>query len=115
MLMVASVVGAQQRQGASDVSPRLLDGLGNHTHPITTSSPRAQRFFDQGLSLAYAFNHEEAKRSFLEGARLDPACAMCWWGVALVLGPNINASMDPAVTTEAVRAARKASSLGSRV
>ncbi|HSR68932.1 MAG TPA: hypothetical protein VLU25_13425 [Acidobacteriota bacterium] len=73
----------------------LLEGMSDHTHPITTSSPRAQRFFDQGLVLAYGFNHAEARRAFQEAARLDPQCAMCYWGQALVLGPNINSMMDP--------------------
>ncbi len=63
--------------------------------PVTTRSADSQRFFDQGIRLAYAFNHAEAERSFREAARLDADCAMCWWGVAFVLGPNINAPMFP--------------------
>ena len=89
-------------------TPRLLGGLGSHHHQITTKSAQAQRFFDQGLSLAYAFNHPEAKRSFEEAARLDVSCAMCHWGIAYVLGPNINASMDPAANAEAYAASRRA-------
>ncbi|HVK63233.1 MAG TPA: hypothetical protein VM694_02095 [Polyangium sp.] len=72
----------------------LLEGMGSLHRPITTSVPAAQRYFNQGLTLAYAFNHAEAERSFLEAARLDPRCAMCFWGAALVLGPNINAPMS---------------------
>ncbi len=72
----------------------LLEGMGAYHYAITTSSPRAQRFFDQGLVLSYGFNHAEAERAFREAARLDPECAMCSWGIALVLGPNINAPMD---------------------
>src|SRR5690606_2179188 len=64
-------------------APALLDGLGAHNWPITTSSPTAQRYFDQGLALTYGFNHEAAVRSFEAGTRLDPACAMCFWGIAL--------------------------------
>ena len=94
---------------------RLLQGLGGHHYTITTTSPEAQRFFDQGLVLAYAFNHPEAKRSFDEAVRLDPSCAMCHWGVALVLGPNINATMDPAVNAEAYAAARRALALAHNV
>ncbi len=90
---------------------KLLGGLGSHRHEITTKSPQAQRFFNQGLALAYAFNHPEAKRSFEEAARLDPSCAMCHWGIAFVLGPNINASMDPAVSAEAYAASRRALTL----
>ena len=62
---------------------------------MTTSSPRAQLFINQGVNLAWAFNHAEAGRAFREAARLDPSCAMAYWGQALVLGPNINAVMDP--------------------
>jgi tetratricopeptide (TPR) repeat protein len=68
--------------------------MGSHHHPITTGSEEAQRFFDQGLVLAYGFNHAEAVRSFREAQRLDPACAMCYWGEALALGPNINSVME---------------------
>ncbi len=75
-------------------APRLQD-LGELAHPITTSAPRAQLFFNQGLVLSYGFNHKEARRAFQEVARLDPEAAMAWWGQALVLGPNINAPMAP--------------------
>ncbi|MFI5171607.1 MAG: hypothetical protein ACHQFW_04410 [Chitinophagales bacterium] len=74
----------------------LFDNMGKLHYQVTTKSKNAQRFFDQGLSLAYAFNHQEAARSFKEAARLDSTCAMAYWGWALVLGPNINAPMDPA-------------------
>jgi tetratricopeptide (TPR) repeat protein len=89
-------------------SARLLEGLGAHHHPITTAMPEAQRFFDQGLILAFAFNHSEAFHSFKEAARLDPNCAMCYWGQALVLGPNINTPMDPADAPKAWAALQKA-------
>jgi tetratricopeptide (TPR) repeat protein len=93
----------------------LLDGLGSHRFTITTTNPQAQRFFNQGLALAYAFNHPEARRSFDEAVRLDPSCAMCHWGVAFVLGPNINAPMDPAVNGEAYAASRRALGLAPKV
>jgi tetratricopeptide (TPR) repeat protein len=93
----------------------FLPGLGNHHHPITTSSALAQRYFDQGLSLAYAFNHAEAKRSFEAALRLDPGCAMCHWGIAYVLGPNMNAPMDTASNAEARQAAQRALALSQRV
>jgi tetratricopeptide (TPR) repeat protein len=86
----------------------LFDDLGSHHHPVTTKSKEAQRYFDQGLTLAYAFNHPEAERSFREAARLDPDCAMAWWGAALVLGPNINRPMDPADGPRAWDALQKA-------
>ncbi len=76
------------------LAPRLLD-LGSHTFPVTTSSSQAQVYVDQGVKLAYGFNHAEAGRAFREAARRDPECAMAYWGQALVLGPNINAPMDP--------------------
>ncbi len=73
----------------------LFDNLGDLHHAVTTNSEQAQRYFDQGLRLVYAFNHDEAVRSFREAARLDPSCAMAYWGVALALGPNINLPTDP--------------------
>lgn len=77
------------------VGATLLEGLGNHHFPITTSKPEAQRWFDQALMLTYGFNHDAAERSFLRAAEIDPECAMCWWGAALVVGPHVNAAMDP--------------------
>jgi tetratricopeptide (TPR) repeat protein len=71
----------------------LLPDLGAHRRAVTTSVPEAQAFFDQGLALAYGFNHDEAARSFARAAQLDPTCAMCFWGAALTLGPNYNIPM----------------------
>ncbi len=79
---------------AGDAEPPLWQGLGTLHHPISTSSERAQRYFDQGLRLAYAFNHAEAWRAFKQAQALDPGCAMCFWGEAFVLGANINAPME---------------------
>jgi len=70
-----------------------LTGMGDLHMPVTTRSEKAQRFFDQGVVLAYGFNFAEAERSFREAARLDPECAMAYWGIALALGPNYNAPM----------------------
>ncbi len=89
----------------------LFDNLGDHRYPITTSSTTAQRYFDQGLILAFGFNHAEAARSFRQAYRLDPNCAMCYWGEALVLGPNINAPMDPDTAPQAHESVQKALSL----
>jgi tetratricopeptide (TPR) repeat protein len=80
----------------------LLDGMGDHHRAVTTSSAEAQRFFDQGLVLAYAYNLEEAVRSFQEAARLDPGCAMAYWGLALAWGPHIN---NPLMEEKASKAA----------
>mgnify|MGYP001225577312 CR=1 FL=1 len=72
----------------------LFDGMGDHRHAITTSDPDAQRYFDQGLIIDFAFNHAESIRSFRAGQTLDPECAMCYWGEALALGPNINVTSN---------------------
>jgi tetratricopeptide (TPR) repeat protein len=92
------------------LAPRLQD-LGAHAFPVTTASEAAQRYVDQGLNLAYGFNHAEAARSFREAARLDPDCAMAYWGEAFVLGPNINAPMDPADEPRAHELAQRALAL----
>lgn len=73
----------------------LFDGLGDLQYIITTKFPEAQKYFNQGLTLSYAFNHAEAARSFHYATKVDPDCAMCFWGFAYVLGPNYNAGMEP--------------------
>lgn len=78
------------------VGATLLEGLGDHSMPVSTGNPEAQRWFDQALMLTYGFNHDAAERSYLKATELDPNCAMCWWGAALVLGPHVNSAMDPA-------------------
>jgi tetratricopeptide (TPR) repeat protein len=78
----------------ADAGPPLWEGLGTLSHPVTTQSEEAQRYFDQGLRLTYAFNHAEAWRAFKQAQELDPGCAMCFWGEAFVLGANINAPME---------------------
>ena len=88
--MPALYAGEADKPGAP-----VFTGLGAHTHRISTHNPDTQKFFDQGVKLLFGFNHAEAIRSFREGARLDPDCAMCWWGVAIALGPNINMTMPP--------------------
>ena len=93
---------------ATEYQVPLFDEMGDLHHPISTDSALAQRYFDQGLTLAYGFNHAEAARSFREAARLDPNCALCYWGVAYVLGPNINAGMADDAVPEAYSAIQKA-------
>jgi hypothetical protein len=78
------------------VGATLIEGLGDYSMPVTAKDADVQRWFDQGLAMTYGFNHDAAERSFLKAAELDPDCAMCWWGAALVLGPHVNAGMDPA-------------------
>jgi tetratricopeptide (TPR) repeat protein len=96
---------------------RLFDGLGDFHRPVTTKSEEAQAWFDQGMRYLWAFNHDESTRSFAKAAQIDPDCAMCWWGVALTVGPNYNLPMmaEPRAKVawealqQAARAAPKAS------
>jgi tetratricopeptide (TPR) repeat protein len=90
--------------------PPLYDNLGDLSYPISTDKPLAQRYFDQGLRLAYAFNHVEAWRAFRKAREIDPDCAMCYWGEAFALGPNINAPIEPAAMSQAVAAIENAKS-----
>ena len=112
---IGACLAAMVVSGACSSSPReppsartaktpLYDNLGNDHFDITTSSPDAQRYFDQGMRLSYAFNHAESIRAFREAAVIDPRCAMCYWGVAFALGPNINAP----ITEEAAKGAWQA-------
>jgi tetratricopeptide (TPR) repeat protein len=95
-------------EGPEHSDPPLYDNLGTLYQPITTANPTAQRYFDQGLRLAFGFNHAEARRAFRAAQRHDPDCAMCYWGEALVLGPNINAPMDKEAIAPAIAAVRMA-------
>jgi len=94
----------------------LFNDLGNHFYTISTNNKKAQAFFNQGLNLAYAFNHAESHRSFMEVARLDPNSAMAFWGQAYVLGPNINDQLPDAErrqkSYEAIQKAKKLISNG---
>jgi tetratricopeptide (TPR) repeat protein len=86
----------------------VFDDLGNFHRAVTTKSPEAQKYFDQGLRLIYAFNHDEATRSFAKAAALDPSCAMCFWGASITLGPNYNVPMLPDRSVMAWEALQKA-------
>jgi tetratricopeptide (TPR) repeat protein len=118
VLATATSLGAQDPAAAAAPvavdSIGLWDGLGDHRHPITTRNPLSQRYFDQGLRFVYAFDHPDAVRSFRLAQRLDPTCAMCSWGEALALGPNINVAMDSASGAAAYAAIRRAVSLAER-
>ncbi|MDB5936277.1 MAG: hypothetical protein JWQ01_3621 [Massilia sp.] len=94
--------------------PPLYNNLGTLQVPISTATPRAQAYFNQGMRLAFAFNHAEAARAFRAAQQLDPGCAMCFWGEALVLGPNINAPMFPEAVAPAAAAAASAMELAGR-
>jgi len=93
---------------ASAAGRPLIAGLGEYSMPITTRSPLAQKYFDQGLRLVYAFNHPEAVRAFEAAEKVDSGCAMCAWGAALARGPNINALMEAADVAPAVAAVERA-------
>lgn len=92
----------------------LMTGLGDTHFPITTASPQAQAYFDQGLALSYGFNHDAAVRSFRAAQALDPDCAMCFWGEAFARGPNINAPMDATAGADAWKAIRQAEALSGK-
>jgi tetratricopeptide (TPR) repeat protein len=86
----------------------LFDNLGTLSWPISTKVKLAQDYFDQGIRWTYAFNHSAARRAFREAQRQDPDCAMCYWGEAYVLGPNINAAMDADANEPALASLKKA-------
>jgi tetratricopeptide (TPR) repeat protein len=109
-----AAVGYAQHTHGSDPGARpviLMSGLGELRHPVSTGNSEAQRFFDQGLALIYAFNHDEAVRSFQRAAELDPQLAMAYWGIGLALGPNINLDVDPVREKAAYEAVQRARSM----
>lgn len=96
LVSLAALLIAALPSGIPTDSVPLYTNLGTHSHTITTTVPRAQDYFNQGIRLAFGFNHGEAIRAFREAQRLDPRCAMCFWGEALAHGPHVNAPMDSA-------------------
>ena len=96
---------------AAPAGPHRFDTLGALHRPISSKNPDAQAWFDQGLRMAYGFNHQAAGQAFAEAVKADPDCAICWWGQALVLGPNINVPMVPEAAAPAWDAAQKALAL----
>ncbi len=117
-LFSSSIIFAQHNASshapAVEKPATLMPGLDAHHRTVSTRHPEAQKFFDQGLTLVYAFNHEEAIRSFKRAAELDPQMAMAYWGISLALGPNINRDIDPERLKAAVEAAQKALSLSAK-
>jgi tetratricopeptide (TPR) repeat protein len=93
---------------AAEGAPMLYKTLGGYSYRITTTSADAQKWFDQGLRLVYAFNHAEAQRAFREAARLDAGCAMCYWGIAITEGSNYNSPTDAEREARALAAVRLA-------
>ncbi|HEU0311469.1 MAG TPA: tetratricopeptide repeat protein [Sphingomicrobium sp.] len=102
-------------QAQTPAGIRLYDGLGKINFKVSTSSAEAQRYFDQGIGFAYGFNHAAAIASFREAQKLDPSCAMCWWGESLAYGPNINAPITPDANALALKALAKAQELSANV
>jgi len=94
----------------SGQTAQLLAGMGSAHHAIT-ASPEAQKWFDQGLNLTYGFNHDYSVISFRKAEQVDPSCAMCFWGEALALGPNINMPLSPENERQALAAIQKAQAL----
>src|SRR5689334_19111292 len=110
----AEMSAAKSAPAFADTEAPLWAGLGSVSYKITTANERAQAYFDQGLRLSYAFNHGEAQRAFRTAQKLDPDCAMCFWGEALVLGPNINLPMQEDAMAPAYAAAQKAKALADK-
>jgi hypothetical protein len=113
LALTAGVAAADHGAAANGKAP-LLGNLGNRHYKVTTTNDDAQRYFDQGLTLCWAFNHPEAIRSFQRAAKLDPDCAMAYWGLAFAYGPNINLPMGEDVNDKAYAAAQKALELAGK-
>lgn len=118
LLLATPATGSEDGHGMQSLSladlakgALRLEGLGSYQRKVTTASPEAQAFFDQGLRLLFAFNHDEAARSFARAAELDPRCALCFWGISFALGPNYNMVLLPDRAEAAWEAARKAQAL----
>ena len=117
LLFAWSATDAPQHDTHAPTAPAratLMSGRGMLHHPIATKSREAQRFFDQGLTFVYGFNHDEAIRSFRRAAELDPASPMPHWGIALALGPNINLDVDPEREKAAYDEGQKALALAAK-
>ncbi len=111
LLSIYSALAQEHHSSVAGKPAILMPGLGQHHHTIWTASSEAQRFFDQGLIFVYAFNHDEAGRSFRRAAELDPRAPMPLWGIALAVGPNYNLDVDPEREREAYEAIQKALAL----
>lgn len=110
-----SLLSCKSEENLSNRNAPLLPNLGSFEYNVTTSSELAQQYFNQGLILAYGFNHLEAYRSFNEAADIDSNCAMAYWGMALVLGPNINAAMENSDINPVYEAIQKAIKFSNKV
>ena len=110
-LLISTSALAQHEHAAGAKSVCAVSGFGNTHHSVKTTSPEAQRMFDQGLALDYGFNHNEAEKCFQRAAQLDPQMAMAYWGIALVVGPNYNMPIDAEREKQAYEAIQKARQL----
>ena len=113
VLLCLSSIAQDHASHAQTHPVSMVAGLGDLHHPVSTHNPQAQQFFDQGLRFIYAFNHDEAARSFQHAAELDPKLAMAFWGVAEAVGPNYNDPADPDRYKHAHDAVQKAVDLSS--
>ena len=112
-LIFAVLAGCAVQQPAPNAE--ILAGLGDNHFTITTGNDKTQAYFDRGLILAYAFNHQESAAAFQKAIDNDPECAMCYWGLAYVLGPNINTLMEPSAVARAYTAVQRAKALSGGV
>jgi tetratricopeptide (TPR) repeat protein len=112
-VLLCLVAAAQDHAHDQSHPVVLVTGLGDLHHPVSTKNPQAQQFFDQGLRFIFAFNHDEAARSFQHAAELDPKLAMAYWGVAEAVGPNYNDPADSERYKQAHEAVQKALDLSS--
>src|SRR4051812_38874483 len=114
LLLAASSAFAQHQHAAAaatksaPAAAALLPGMGNAHHSVSTANPMAQKYFDEGLSLIYAFNHVEAEKAFERAAQLDPNLAMAHWGIAVAVGPNYNLPVDEQREVQAYNETQKA-------
>ena len=113
VLSLAAPLAAQHQHRTTPLPPEpdVVEGLGDHRHPVSTKNPDAQRHFDLGMTYVFAFNHDEAIKAFRKAAHLDPTLAMAHWGEALALGPNINLDVDREREKAAFEAVERASAL----
>src|SRR5690242_20966069 len=117
LLLLFPVAVSAQDSHAPTTTPApvaLTSGLGDVNHPVSTTNPEAQKFFNQGLAYIYAFNHEEAVRSFKRATELDTQMAMGYWGIALALGSNYNLQAGAPQLKEAYAAIQKALTLAGK-
>ena len=114
-LVVTTAVQAHDVAAPAAFNQGIDPGLGSVHHPVTTRNPQAQAYFDQGMRLIFAFNHEAAIKSFLHALKLDPSLAMAQWGIAYALGPNINHSMDSMAHKAAFEALERAVVRGNKL